>query len=167
MPSTVTVVLVSLLLGTPLMVFWLWLVIVPARVAILCPEECRCDTGGYFVYCVGASLNPAPLIHLTAVQVLYLSENKIPLLQKDSFVSLTELERLHIGMCGLRTIELGAFSGLTELIMLTVWSNDVREITPGTFENMNSLEYLDLMNNRLEHLDSDVFSGLVNLKVYI
>ena len=115
----------------------------PARVAIICPEECRCDTGGYFVYCDGASLNPAPLIHLTAVQVLYLRQHKIPLLEKDSFVSLTELERLHIGICGLRTIELGALNGLTELTMLTVWSDEVREITPGTFWNVNSLECLD------------------------
>ena len=43
MPSRLTVVLVSLLLATSTVIIWLWLVIVPARVAILGPEECRCD----------------------------------------------------------------------------------------------------------------------------
>ena len=115
MPSRLTVVLVSLLLATPAVAFWLWLVIVPARVAELCPEGCRCDTGGYNVVCSGPSLNPLPLTHVTDVQVLWLMENNIKLLEKDSFVSLTGLDVLYIYNCELRTIELGAFNGLTKL----------------------------------------------------
>jgi len=44
------------------------LVILPARVAKLCPEKCRCDPGGYNVKCDGISLNRVPLIHLTCVR---------------------------------------------------------------------------------------------------
>ena len=84
-------------------------------------------------------------------------------MEKDSFVSLTELEELHIVDCGLRTMELGAFNGLTELTVLIIRGNDISEIIPSTFENMNNLRYLGLFNNGIEHLDRDVFSGLVNL----
>ena len=115
MPSRLTVVLLSLLLATPAVVFWLWLVIVPAKVEILCPEGCRCDTGGYFVECDGTSLKSVPLIHLTDVRVLGLFSNEITSLENDSFFSLTELDRLYIPKCGLRTINLGAFNGLTKL----------------------------------------------------
>jgi hypothetical protein len=164
MPSRLTVVLASLLLATPAVSFWLWLVIVPARVSILCPDECNCDIGGYNVSCSGPSLNPLPLIHLTDVRILILDENNITLLEKDSFVSLTELEDLYIQKCGLITVELGAFNGLTELKILSMWGNNICERIPGLFENMNSLKYLILFKNGIEHLDRDVFSGLVNLK---
>ena len=164
MPSNLTVVFVSLLLATPAVIFWLWLVIVPPRVAMLCPEGCRCDTGGYKVTCYRTSLNAIPLIHLTQVRIIMFNKNEITLLEKNSFVSLTELEELRMWECGLRIIELGAFNGLTELTKLDMWNNEISEITPGTFDNMNSLEYLDLKNNRLEHLDSEVFRGLFNLK---
>ena len=156
--------LVSLLLATPAVIFWLWLVIVPVRVAILCPEECRCDTGGKLVFCSSTSLTAVPLIYLTDVRVLSLSENKITFFQRDSFVSLTELEELDIYKCGLRTIGLGTFNGLTKLTVLFIWNNEISEIIPGTFDNLNSLEYLDLNNNRLEHVDRNMFSGLFNLK---
>ena len=157
-------VLVLLLLAAPAVIFWLWLVILPARVATLCPEGCRCEAGGYCIQCPGTPFNPVPLIHLTQVRVLWLYYNKIPLLENDSFVSLTELEILIVDKCGLRTIELGAFNGLTKLSELLLSGNEISEIIPGTFENMNSLEYLELMDNKLEHLDSDVFSGLGNLR---
>ena len=163
MPSRLTVVLVSLLLATPALILWLWLVIVPARVAILCPEECHCDTGGYFVECVGTSLNPIPLIHLTDVRVLWLLRNKIIFLETDSFVSITELEVLAISWCELRTIELGAFNGLTKLTKLTIQHNDISEILPGTFGSMKSLQFLSLNNNRLKHVENALFIGLVNL----
>jgi len=164
MPSRLTAVLLSLLLATPVVLFWLWLVILSARVAIECPKECRCDTGGYAIFCSGASINPIPLIHLTDVRALWLSENNITLLKKDSFVSLTELKLMDIHSCGLRTIELGAFNGLTKLTELYFEGNELSEIKPGTFENMESLHYLGFFLNRLTHLDSGVFSGLTNLK---
>jgi len=164
MPSGLTVVLVSLLLALPVVVFWLWLVILPARTAILCPKECRCDIGGYYVKCGDTSLTAVPLIHLPDVRGLFLFRNKISLLVKDSFATVTELERLDIDSCGLRTIETGAFNGLRKLIRLVIRRNEICKILPRTFESMSSLEYLDLLRNRLEHVDKNTFSGLFNLK---
>ena len=88
----------------------------------------------------------------------------ITLLEKDTFVSLTELEKLNIFKCGLRTIQLGAFNGLTKLTGLSLVFNKIRAIIPGTFETTNILKNLDKGNNGIVHVDSAVFSGLVNLR---
>ena len=39
------------------------------------------------------------------------------------------------------------------------------EIISGVFEKISSLEFLYLGNNIIEHLDSDVFSGVVDLNI--
>jgi hypothetical protein len=166
MPSRLTVVLMSLLLATPALISWLWLVIVPLRVTKLCPEECWCDVGGYFVDCSNKSLHNIPSIYLTHVQELVLNNNSITSLEKDIFVSkgLIELNFLALDRCGLQIIELGAFNGLTKLTNLSISENGIEEITGRTFENMSGLEYLGLEYNRIEHLGVDVFWGLVNLQ---
>jgi len=161
MPSRFIVVLVSLLLATPAVLFWLSLVMEPAK---LCPAECMCVAEEYHVKCYGPSLPAVPLSRLTGLQYLWLYYIKIKFLERDSFASLTELKGLNVEWSSLRTIELGAFNGLTELIQLTIKGNEISEIIPGTFENMINLNYLNLEKNRLEHLDSGVFSGLVNIE---
>ena len=157
-------VLLSLLLALPAVMFWLWLVILPAGVAIVCPGECRCEAGGYYVVCDETSLTAVPLIQLPDVRGICLYKNKIRLFKNDSFVSLIELEILNVVSCGLRTIELGAFNGLTKLRRLIIQSNEICEIIPGTFKNTTSLENLDLKSNRIEHVNRDMFIGLFKLK---
>ena len=166
MQSRLTVVLVSLLLATSAVIFWLWLVILRARVAILCPKECWCDPGGYYVECSSSPLNNIPLIFPANVWELLLRSNNITSLEKDGFISrgLTELEKLTADFCEIRTIELGALNGLTKLTHLSMWGNKISEIMPGTFEKMSRLEHLVLSYNSIEHLQVGVFSGLINLK---
>ena len=165
MPSRLTVMFVSLLLATPALIFWLWLVILPVRVTEKYPDECDSDIEGS-VHCNGPSLTAVPLINLTDIRELSLQYNNITLLERDCFVSrrLTDLHLLHIVWCGLRKIELGAFNGLKNLSDLVIAGNEISEIIPDTFENMSNLVVLDLDYNRLKHLDTDVFSGLFNLK---
>jgi Leucine-rich repeat (LRR) protein len=164
MPSRLTVVLVSLLLALPVVIFWLWLVIVPATVAILCPEGCRCHREGYRVICHESSLKDINLIHLRVFREILLFDYNITLLKKDSFVILPELEGLGLEWCGIRTIELGAFNGLTALTELSIGNNEISEIIPGTFQNIISLVVLNLEGNRIEHLDRNMFSGLFKLE---
>jgi hypothetical protein len=166
MPSRLTVVFVSLLLATPAVIFWLWLVVLPARVAILCPEGCRCDSGEYYVHCSDSSLRNIPLIFPKDIRELLLFDNSITSLENDSFISrrLTELVYLGVSRCGLETIELGAFNGLAKLIGLSMSFNQISEILPRTFENMSSLVILDLAFNRLQYLEVDVFCGLNNVE---
>jgi len=164
MPSKLAVMLVSLLLAIPSVIFWLWLVIIPARVAVLCPDGCLCDTVGIFVQCYNTLFTSIPLIHFTGVRAFFFYENKVKFVGNDSFVSLTELGLLHITRCGLRTIEVGAFNGLRKLTILSMQGNEISELIPGTFEDLNSLLYLGLDRNKIEHLDSAVFSGLVDIQ---
>jgi Leucine-rich repeat (LRR) protein len=154
------------MVATSFVTLWLWLVILPARVAKLCPEECWCEPGGYHVDCSSSSLNNIPFIFPTNVQELVLYDNNIMSIEKDSFITrgLTELRTFVIDYCQLETIQLGAFNELTELIHMSVVSNDIREIIPRTFETMSSLDYLDLRENRIEHLEIYVFAGLFKLK---
>jgi Leucine-rich repeat (LRR) protein len=165
MASRLTVVLLSLLLATPAVMFWLWLVILPRKV--LCPEECTCDTGGYYVICLASGLNSIPLILPTHVRLIMLFDNNITFLEKDTFVSreLTELEIFMANLCHIGTIDLGAFNGLTMLKNLSLFQNEIVEIIPGMFDGMSSLEYLDLQDNRIEHLEVKVLSGLINLQI--
>jgi hypothetical protein len=164
MPSRLTVVLVSLLLATPPLIFWLWLVTLPARVAMLCPEKCKCDIGGYWVDCSSASLNAVPLIYFTNVRELNLFNNNITLLKKDSFVSLTELDLLYIDRCGLREIDFGAFNGLVKLTGLSLGDNSLRHLDSEVFSGLVNLKYIDLKMNELQYLHPDTFLRLPNLQ---
>jgi hypothetical protein len=71
-------------------IFWLWLVIV--RAAILCPEGCQCNAAHQKVSCYGPLITTVPLIRLTDLRQFVLSEYNLRLVERDSFVSLTELE---------------------------------------------------------------------------
>jgi hypothetical protein len=166
MPSRLTVVLVSLLLATPAGIFWLWSVILTARVAILCPEECRCNVDGFIVNCSASGIYTIPLLLLADVRGFLLGNNNITFLENDSFVSreLIELEVLQADFCQIKTVDVGTFNGITNLKHLSVRGNEISEIIPGTFEKMSSLEYLDLAHNKLKHLDVGVFTGLINLQ---
>jgi hypothetical protein len=154
-------------MAAPAAIFWLCLVIFSAKEAMLCPEDCRCDAGGYYVDCSSASLKGIPLTLPSGVRTLLLANNSIKVLENDSFVSrgLAELLKLEADFCQIREIKLGAFNGLTNLECLSMPDNEIKEIIPGTFEKMNRLEYLNLNRNRIENLTFGVFSGLINLKI--
>jgi hypothetical protein len=166
MPSRLTVVLLSLLLTALAVIFWLWLVILPTRFEIVCPEECRCDKEGDYVDCSHSQLNNIPSKFPKHARHLHLIGNNITYFQNGTFVSrgLVNLGILKADYCNLRKIELGAFNGLTKLIVLSMGGNEISEIIPGTFKEMSRLEVLGLHYNVIEHLESDVFDGLVNLK---
>ena len=166
MSSRLIVVLVSLLLTTPAVIFWLWLVIQPKTGATICPEECRCKKAGINVNCSGSGLNNIPLNVPTNVRQLLLDGNSIAYFENDSFLSrgLVDLQVINADFCELRKIDFGAFNGLKILKYLTMQGNLIREILPGTFEKNSRLEYLNLDHNIIERLESDVFYGLVNLK---
>jgi len=167
MPSRLTVVLLSLLVTAPAVIFWLWLVILPIGNEILCPEECRCEAEGHLVNCKEADLNSIPSNIPTHVRLLELSGNSITCFENDSFVSrgMVELDGLTANICKLRKIEVGAFNGLKNLLLLSMSGNEISEIIPGTLEKLSGLQFLGLDFNIIEHLESDVFNGLINLKV--
>jgi hypothetical protein len=158
-------VFVSFLLATPAIIFWLWLVILTARVAKLCPEKCTCELGGYRVVCYEASLNAVPLIYFTNIRELSLFADNITLLKKDSFVSLTELDELYINYCGISEIDLGAFNGLAKLTGLSLRGNSLTHLYSELFSGLVNLNYIDLSWNKLQYLHPDTFLVLPNLQM--
>ena len=102
--SSLTVMLLSLLLATTAVIFWMWLVILPTRVAISCPEGCVCETDGYYVNC--SPFNSIYLIFLTYVRELVFYSNSKTSLEKDRFISsgLTELQEISFNNCEIETI---------------------------------------------------------------
>ena len=165
MASRLTVLLVSLLLATAALMFWLWLMILPGRVKIQCPEECSCKLEGLIVNCSDSGLNSIPSVLPTHVLDLVLDGNNITFFENDTFVSrgLVELQTIQADFCKIRKIELGAFNGLTKFRNLSIQGNEITEIIPGTFQKASQLKLLILWNNRIEKLESDVFCGLVEL----
>ena len=75
MPSRLTVVLVSLLL-----------VILRARVALHCPEECWCDPESSSVSCSHTPLTAVPLISLTGFRHLWFYDDNIKLFERDFII---------------------------------------------------------------------------------
>ena len=140
------------------MIFCLWLVIQPTRLAILCPVECWYDPGGYHVDCSISSLNSIPLIFRTNGRKLLLDSNTITSLVKERFIArgLTEREEICVNDCEIETIKFRAICFLRKLALLSMYGNNVREITLGTFEKMNRLAYLVLVDNIIEHLEGDL-----------
>jgi hypothetical protein len=167
MPSRLAVVIVSLLLATPAVIFWLWLVIQPTSVTIQCPEECECSEEGYIIWCLFPALHNVSFNVPTSARILGIFGNNETYLENDSFFSkgLVELYLLYADYCKIRKIEVGAFNGLTKLLFLSLSDNEISEILPGTFEEISSsLVYLFLDKNRIENLRIDVFGGLVKLQ---
>jgi hypothetical protein len=128
MPSSLTVVLVSLL-ATPAVKFWLLLVILAARVVVLCLEKCLCDTRGYYVDWSRSSLNNTLVTFPKEVQVLPLSFNKNYFFEEKKVISgeLSELETFVLNHCKIMTIEAGTFNGLTTLVELSMSGNTMNE----------------------------------------
>jgi hypothetical protein len=157
MPSRLTVVLVSLLLTTPAVIFWFWVVIQPTTLALQYLVECWYDPGGYQVECSSSPLN-SPLIFPTNDRQLLLDNNSTTSLEKDRFIAskLTELGEISFNECEKTTIKLRAFNGLRKLALLSMCSNKLREITPGTVETMNRLVYLVLVDNFIDRLGVDL-----------
>jgi len=105
------------MLATSAVIFWLWLVIQPTRVAILCLEECWCDPEGYHEDYLGSSLNSVPLILPTNTRRLALNDSRITSLEKEAFVSrgLTKLEEFVSTFVRIATIELGGIQWTYEV----------------------------------------------------
>jgi Leucine-rich repeat (LRR) protein len=166
MRATVKAVLVSLLVASPALIFWIWLVVLPTRVTLLCPERCWCSAGGLKIDCTNSSLDNIPVILHKDVRSLTLDYNNLTYLKKDAFLSsaLAQLEKLSIDDCELVGVEPGAFNGLTVLVQLSLMSNMILEIKPRTFGNMSSLKRLYLGYNVIENLEPDSFLGLSDLE---
>jgi len=143
--------------------------ILPAKWATECPEECRCDTHSYPAYmvnCSGSSLNSIPSMVPKHLHILVFDGNKITYFENDNFVSigLVELLVIQADFSKIRKLELGAFKGLTNLTNLSIQGNEISEIIARTSQNCSHMKDIDLRNMRIEQLERDIFCGLLKLE---
>jgi hypothetical protein len=101
MASKLTVVLVSLLVASPAVIFWFWLVFQQTRAVTLCPEGCVCSYMGLDVDCSHSSLKSIPSSLPTHAHELLIDDNNITYFENDSFASrgVVELRVLYAENC--------------------------------------------------------------------
>ena len=85
---------------------------------------------------------------LRKLEWLYLSNNAITSLVKNSFVELESLKYLYLDINDMRTIETGVFEGLTLLQHLDLSSNYLTTVNGSTLEGgLTNLKTLYLCDN--------------------
>ncbi|XP_062575134.1 uncharacterized protein LOC134237068 [Saccostrea cucullata] len=98
------------------------------------------------------------------IQLLDLSNNKLQVLDENSFTGLQGLQHLNLKNNRLKTITNRSWRTLTSLRHLDLHNNDIREIQSDLFEYNQEMEYLDLSNNKINTIEESCFTHLSQLK---
>jgi Leucine-rich repeat (LRR) protein len=104
-----------------------------------------------------------PFNGLSKLFALYLSDNKLNMIQEGAFQDLANLNLLYLEHNELETIPVDLFKNLSKLTVLALDNNLLTTIHPDTFVNLRNLQTLDLSNNQLIDIQSGTFSNLNNL----
>lgn len=115
--------------------------------------------------CVGTSQVTIPKHLSYDIQLLDLSYNNIPEIQRDEFIdaNLQNLQKLIIKNCTLVEINRDAFKGLGILIELDLSQNNLKVIHPGTFDGLDKIRTIKLDDNEIDQLQDKTFRDLVFL----
>ncbi|XP_041357756.1 toll-like receptor 4 [Gigantopelta aegis] len=92
------------------------------------------------------------------ITVLDLSNNKISILPKNSFINLTNLNYINLSRNRIKLIENGSFSGL-HLDWLDLSCNDIEKIEGGVFVSL--VGHLNLSTNYISYLNRQSFFGAI------
>ena len=111
----------------------------------------------------GCGFTQVPVIPAN-VTTVYLNNNNITSITRDSFTELTRLRELKLNENGMRHIERESFATLTLLRKLWLQNNKLTIITQSMLRNLTELEELKLHHNEIEHIDPNSFRDLVNLQ---
>ena len=125
------------------------------------------------LHCEGLDLgnNVISEIHFGTIQEikglrhLYLTNNKIILINKEMLLGLKELKALNLENNEISWIEEGAFTSLGGVRVLNLQRNKLTSLNQSAFVGLSSLLDLLLNKNELREIDSGVFNPLINLQV--
>ena len=136
-----------------------------------CPRVCMCTQSGLsrqMVYCSRKSLQFIPAGIPQNAAILNLNENtfKNPLLRRNNFTGLVNLEHLYMSDCGLQTIEVDTFAGLRNLQFLDLSSNNIKELQDFSFRGLD-LQHLFLRGNSNLRMQQNTFAGLKTTGLYL
>ncbi|NXG93897.1 LRC19 protein, partial [Stercorarius parasiticus] len=145
-----------------------WLVIW-AGTLFLNPVTADCNITSQTVTCEesGKNLSDIPTDLFQNVTELSLKNNKITLKDSDrkilrSFINLTEL---YLNENMITVLHKNSFCNLTELVILDISNNHISTVHKAAFAGLNQLSVLNLSYNLITQLDSDVFTSLKSLTV--
>ncbi|GAB0089050.1 Leucine-rich repeat [Sergentomyia squamirostris] len=132
-----------------------------------CPHVCECKwkSGKESVSCINANLTFIPSKLDAGTQVLDLTGNEIPSIDREAFsrVNLLNLQRLFIVRCRLKTLDKYAFRDLINLVELDMSHNALTSIPSHAFSSISELRELKLNGNPIQRLPTDAFSHLPQL----
>ena len=100
----------------------------------------------------------------TALQEIFLEENKIDTIAPEGFRGLSNLQVLDMQGNALTTVPIASFRYLTSLRELVLRGNPMKYITENAFGNLPRIEVLNFENCILERVDPKAFHGLTNVK---
>ncbi|XP_066509808.1 vasorin-like [Hoplias malabaricus] len=150
-------------LWTPVWRFLLFsLLILPWTLCGACPKDCTCNSPQY-IFCIQRRSSSMPLNLPASTQDLYVFQNGINSLQKQDFLSLSELKMLDLSQNALTEIPDGVFGSLSSLHNLDLSSNLITHISKDSFAGLVNLERLYLHNNRIKSIYPAAFKDLKNL----
>lgn len=99
-----------------------------------------------------------------SVTDLYLDNNKIEEIEKDTFKGKGFIRLLSMSNNGLTKIHSESFRPLSKLTQLHLDHNELETLPEGILENLVDLQELSVKYNRLHSLPDNVFNGLINLE---
>ncbi|KAI3385472.1 hypothetical protein SNEBB_007031 [Seison nebaliae] len=117
--------------------------------------------------------NPIELIsssafaHLRLIENLNLNHlNLLRKMEKDSFISLTDVKFLHIDFSGkfFKKIESFTFRGLSNVRTITLSYGSIEWIDSFAFDNCFGLYFIHMNNQKIERIESDAFRLVPQLK---
>jgi Leucine-rich repeat (LRR) protein len=95
---------------------------------------------------------------------LYIVDNDIDFLDKNSFEGATSLTNLDLNNNQLKNVESYTFYRLINLKYLYLYSNNLKVLKSFTFGNLVNLNTLELRDNDIDTIEEDAFIGLNKLK---
>lgn len=124
--------------------------------------HCHWNSGKKTADCKNRQLYTIPNDLSNELQVIDLSNNKIPELRRDEFsdANLQNLHKIFLKYCTIQELNRDALKGLTILIELDLSHNSIKELHVGTFNGLVKLRNLVMNNNQIEALDNHLFVDL-------
>ncbi|CAG9853693.1 unnamed protein product [Phyllotreta striolata] len=105
-------------------------------------------------------------LHLPALRLLDLSDNKIQSLDEGRLRSLGKLKKLYLRSNYMRHVSEKALDGLLQLEILDISDNRISEINPLSMKFVTELKILNMANNQLSLIGPSLLSHAKNLRKF-
>ncbi|CAG9811674.1 unnamed protein product [Chironomus riparius] len=131
---------------------------------IICNKFQNTETLSYRSMGLGIILNEA-FAGCTKVKSIDLSNNRITLVDENSFIENVMLEKLHFGSNELVSLPESVFLNVPNLVHLYLEKNNISDLPADIFKSQENVKELNLNNNQLTNLKSEWFDNLKSLNI--